>query len=278
MVSQSASLFSRRAFTLIELLVVVGIIGVLVAIGLFVGRAVVGQGKQRATEGIIQVADKALEAYYNKKGEGPAPNYVYTNTKGELYEFAILDGRAKNAGFDRDKDPALNSFARFALACQAVPEADAVIKSISDPRQVRNVVLASASEIGADSDLRSVEFLDGFGRPVRFVHPAFDGGTGPYLDQQKKQVTPRDFRLIAERWGSGNKTPPIDLRRSYRPFDPDNLGSQDPRTAVGDADEGICPGSRGYFYSAGLDMDPGTREDNAYSVRPSFAYETQSFN
>ncbi|MFO0833743.1 MAG: type II secretion system protein [Phycisphaerales bacterium] len=278
MVSQSACSAPRRGFTLIELLVVIGIIGVLVAIGLFVGRSVVGQGKQRATEGLIQIADKALEAYYDKKGEGPAPSYAYKNSTGQVYEFAILDGRSKNAGFDRDKDPAFDSFARFTLLCQGVPEADAVIKSISDARQVRSVVVATASEVSSTSDLRSVEFIDGYGRPLRFVHPAYDGGSGPFLDQAKKQVTPRDFKLITEKWGAGNKTPPVNLRRSYRPFDPGNLGTQDPRTAVGDADEGICPGSRGYFYSSGVDLDPGTREDNAYSVKPNFAYETQSFN
>lgn len=276
MVSQSASPNSRRAFTIIELLVVIGIIGVLVTIGLFVGRAVVGQGKQRATEGLIQVADKALEAYYNKRGEGPPDRYTYRNsTTNKSYEFAMLDGRTSDAGFDRDKDSAIDSFARFALACKDVPEADEIIKSISDPRQVRNVVVATAAAIGSTTDLRSVEFIDGYGRSLRFVHPAFHGGYGPYLDQSKNQTTLNSSRLFKKVTEAPN--PVMDFRRSYRPFDPNNLGSQDPRTAVGDADEGICPGSRGYFYSSGLDTDPGTREDNVYSVKPSFAYETQAF-
>lgn len=277
MVSQSASHNLRRAFTIIELLVVIGIIGVLVTIGLFVGRAVVGQGKQRATEGLIQVADKALEAYYDKKGEGPPDRYSYKNTTtNKTYEFAMLDGRASDAGFDRDKDPAIDSFARFALACKEVPEADAIIKSVSDPRQVRNVVVAAATAIGSTTDLRSVEFIDGYGRALRFVHPAFHGGFGPYHDQSKNQSTLNNSRLFKKVTELPN--PVFDFRRSYRPFDPNNLGTQDPKTAVGDADEGICPGSRGYFYSSGLDMDPGTREDNVYSVKPSFAYETQAFN
>lgn len=276
MVSQSACSAPRRAFTLIELLVVIGIIGVLVAIGLFVGRSVVGQGKQRATEGLIQVAEKALEAYYNKKGEGPPDRYTYKNTStNKIYEFAMLDGRASNAGFDRDKDPAFDSFARFALACKDVPEADEVLRSVSDARQVRNVVVATASEIGATSDLRSIEFIDGYGRPIRFVHPAFHGGFGAYLDQSKNQSSINNSRTFKKVKEAPN--PEFDFRRSYRPFDPNNLGSQDPKTAVGDADEGICPGSRGYFYSSGIDMDPGTREDNVYSVRPNFAYETQAF-
>ncbi|NUQ53986.1 MAG: type II secretion system protein [Phycisphaerales bacterium] len=277
MLSQSASPNPRHAFTLIELLVVIGIIGVLVTIGLFVGRAVVGQGKQRATEGLIQVADKALEAYYNKKGEGPPDRYTYKNTTtNKTYEFAMLDGRPSDAGFDRDKDPAFDSFARFALACKDVPEADDIIKSVSDSRQVRTVVVAAAADIGATTDLRSVELIDGYGRPLRFVHPAFHGGYGAYLDQTKNQNTINNSRTHKKVKESPN--PEFDFRRSYRPFDPNNLGSQDPMTAVGDADEGICPGSRAYFYSSGIDLDPGTREDNVYSVKPSFAYETQAFN
>ncbi|MBL8762483.1 MAG: type II secretion system protein [Phycisphaerae bacterium] len=276
----------RRAFTLIELLVVIGIIGVLVAIGLFVGRAVMGSGKQRATEALVQVADKALEAYYDKKGEGPADRYTYKNKTGEIFEFAMLDGRdgANSAEFDRDKKPAFDSFARFALACKDVPEADAVLRSISDPRQSRNVVVAPGivddPTSGNKVDLRSVEFLDGFGRPLRFVHPAFHGGFGAYLDQAQKPAKLSNARLnkdVKERRGSTTIT--TEFRRSYRPFDPEAMAAgQDPKTAVGDADEGICPSARGYFYSSGLDQDAGTREDNVYSVKPSFAYETQAFN
>ncbi len=283
MVSHSAWSNPRRAFTIIELLVVIGIIGVLVTIGLVIGRAVMGQGKQRATEALVQVADKALEAYYDKKGEGPADMYTYKNTvTNKTYEFALLDGRDgdNTTGFDRDKNPAFDSFARFALACKDVPDADAVLKSISDPRQVRSVVVATASDVGADTDLRSIEFIDGYGRPLRFVHPAFHGGYGPFLDQTKNQSTMNSTRLnkkVSERRGAANHQ--IEFRRSYRPFDPANLSAgQDVKTAVGDADEGICPGSRGYFYSSGIDLDPGTRQDNVYSVKPTFAYETQAFN
>lgn len=278
MVSQSACSAPRRGFTLIELLVVIGIIGVLVAIGLFVGRSVVGQGKQRATEGLIQVAEKALEAYYNKKGEGPPDRAIYKDKDGKVFEFAMLDGREDVANnFDRDKNPAFDTFARFALACKDVPEADIEIKSVSDSRQVRNVVLAPGI-VDGKSDLRSVEFIDGFGKPLRFVHPAFHGGFGKYLDQSKSQTSmaSRDPKKnVTERRGSSTLT--IDFRRSYRPFDPANLGTQDPKTAVGDADEGMCPSARGYFYSSGIDMDPGTREDNVYGVKPNFAYETQAF-
>lgn len=285
MVSHSAAVHRRRAFTIIELLVVVGIIGILVSIGLFVGRAVVSKGKRVATEGLIQVADKALEAYYDKKGEGPSDRYTYKNKTGEIYEFALMDGRdgGNTTSFDVDKDPAFDSFARFALACKDVPEADAVLKSIADPRQVRNVVVAAGifddPTTGSKTDLRSIEFIDGYGRPLRFVHPAFHGGFGSFLDQTQKPAqmsSVRQNKKVTERRGSS--TNKIDFRRSYRPFNPASLSaSQDPRKAVGDADEGLCPSSRGYFYSAGLDLDPGTREDNVYSAQPTFAYETKDF-
>ncbi len=45
-------------------------------------------------------------------------------------------------------------------------------------------------------------------------------------------------------------------------------------SAVGDADEGICPSNQPYFYSSGTDGDPGTREDNVYSTIPRFPSRT----
>jgi hypothetical protein len=48
----------------------------------------------------------------------------------------------------------------------------------------------------------------------------------------------------------------------------------------GQADEGLCPGNRPYFYSAGPDGDPGTRGDNIYleTARPTYPPETSNYN
>ena len=99
---------------------------------------------------------------------------------------------------------------------------------------------------------------------IRFVHPTFDNGYGPYFDGTNTQA--RTLRKISYNQG-GNPAQPINMRRSYRPA----------TGTIGDADEGICAGRVPYFYSVGPDGDPGARADNVYSNHPTFPLETAKF-
>ncbi|MBY0311219.1 MAG: hypothetical protein K2W85_04055 [Phycisphaerales bacterium] len=55
-----------------------------------------------------------------------------------------------------------------------------------------------------------------------------------------------------------------------RPFNPStNAGD------VGDSDEGLLDGGRGYFYSVGPDFDPGSRADNVYIDPVKYPAETE---
>src|SRR6185503_13855015 len=101
---------------------------------------------------------------------------------------------------------------------------------------------------------------DAFGNPIHFVHPAYDGGFGKYLNPPAT-VTNRTNLSVLRRTGVSSTTTSY-YSRSYRPWTPAAGGAADLRT--GDADEGICTGGAGYFYSAGMDGDPGTRDDNVY--------------
>jgi hypothetical protein len=102
--------------------------------------------------------------------------------------------------------------------------------------------------------------LDAWGNPIRFVHPVWQGGYGAFVKADGTLDSSRPDRKVP----SVDGLTEISYTRSYR-------------TAAGgsgSADEGLCPGNRPYFYSAGRDGDPGTREDNVYGTPPSFPAET----
>lgn len=108
---------------------------------------------------------------------------------------------------------------------------------------------------------------DGWGRPIRFVHPKYAGGFGAFDNGTSLDASRADMSVT---YKQGGNLQTATLRRSYRPF----LTASSSATQVGDADEGIPITSQPYFYSGGVDGDPGTRSDNVYSVTPKFQAET----
>ncbi len=259
-----------RAFTLIELLVVIGIIAVLVGIGLSVGLGMVNSSRATTTKNTIQMLETYLSDL-NAAGKGPRSFKAYsTEVAGMTYEFPVIDGREDGDGFDRLADRPYSSLMRF-LAAGDVSLGDSSGRwGGLDSSQVRDGELGTAgSEI-----LRGVELVDQWDNPIRVVHPSYDGGHGDYWNASTETVETgnRPALNVSYRFGNSNRN--LDLRRSYRPFDPGLEGD----AAIGDADEGICPNEQVYFYSAGPDGDPGTREDNVYgSVTPRFPVETADF-
>jgi hypothetical protein len=184
-----------------------------------------------------------------------------------LYEYAIVDGRPTSAGYEA---PAEQSVARYSALCKLVPGANSVLAGLN-AKYVRNVNIAYFGG-GAvpTTPAIGIEVLDAWARPIRMVHPTFDGGHGGYL--AGAAVTNRANLVVRERRGSTNEVP-NEYSRSYRPFDPASTTG----SPIGDADEGICPNRRPYFYSAGPDSDPGKREDNIYTTRPTYPQETAQY-
>lgn len=257
---------SDRAFTLIEILVVIVIVGILISISLVVGKQVRTGSQSRSTEDTIRVLDLSLAAYEKSSTELPPSKFIYKDRSStKPYEFPIIDGRRLNDGVDRDTNPAIPSLARYTALCATVPEADSLIQSVNS-KLVRRVVIDPILQTPPPA----VEIVDAFGQPIRFVHPAFDGGYGDAYDPAP--IKPRDMELVVTP-DAGTVTDPkgYKYRRSAHPWNPANAISGTP---VGDADEGICLNRRPYFYSAGPDGDPGTRSNNVYTTRPTYPTET----
>ena len=285
------------AFTLIEIMVVLVIIAILITISVVVASKVTQGGKVRATEDLIRVLDNALTSYMAET-EGKVPA-VYWDEADPPRPFPVWDGRytptpgsTSPDNVDRDLDPAEPSQAVFMLMARQVPAVEAILKGI-DARhiqrltQVRVGIHNQPAQKRATSnttvDAESFYIKDAWGRPIRFVHPAWDGGGGPYWDGANMVARdPIEFDYGTNgsppRQGpDGNRQTLERLRRSYKPRDPASAPPAPRTTIVGDADEGLCIADRPYFYSAGPDGDPGTRGDNVYTTRPTFPTETAKF-
>jgi len=281
----------RRAFTLVEIMVVIVIIGILVAVAMTLANRVTQGGRSRLTEDTIRVLDTAVEAYVSAK-EAKVPAYWRSDSN---FYFPLVDGRwfgrpATTPPFDMAIDYSQPTIALFLGLASSVPTADAAIKQIDakqfERRELANQLRAWGWATGATGGpggggggniaLRTVTAVlvkDAFGRPIRMVHPDFDGGHGTYFDSvSQTMVTNRTPMVVTPPRGSSLPLmSPTAFSRSYKPFDPRNPMVGQP---VGDSDEGICPaGGRPYFYSAGADGDPGTRSDNIYTMKPEYPAE-----
>jgi prepilin-type N-terminal cleavage/methylation domain-containing protein len=295
-----------RAFTIIEMLVVLVIIGILAGIVITVAQRVTQGGKYTTSRNVIQIAEGLLTEYIAGTEEVP-PQFVVTrrtqvSTTGtdnvlspDAYVFPIIDGRLQgrqmppstgNGGsvmYDRDRDPAQPSGALLMLAL--TQESSAVEREFKaiDARfvQLRDVyaygwlIDANGQPTGAPVQrrLRLPVLVDAFGNMIRYVHSGFQGGYGDFYNNSEPSTrTGRNYLKVVLSREAGQ---PIiaNFGRSYRPF-PTNT----PNTPVGDADEGQAVGSSGYFYSPGLDGDPGTRQDNVYTKQPTFPTETGRMN
>lgn len=297
-----------RAFTLIEMLVVLVIIAILAGIVITLAQRVTQGGKFTATRHVLETADGLLTDYISLR-EAEAPIFVRTNqtqvnTAGtddllstDEYLFPLIDGRYDRRTFppqpggpaprfDRDKDPAQPAAALLLL--QMMKESSTIERELKglDPRFIeRRDTYAFGWRIDPATNeptgqpvlrrLRIPMLIDAFGRPIRYVHPTFQGGYGNYFNNADPPTSTNRKYIELALSRSGGGAPVISVwSRCYRPF-PGNTVAENP---VGDADEGLAIGGHGYFYSTGMDGDPGTRQDNVYTRQPSYPPETVNFN
>lgn len=270
----------HRGFTLIELMVVIGVIAVLVALTLVVGGTVVDGGKRRVTEDNIRILDTSLSAFMAATDGVPKP--LVTDPTDPNVLWPLMDGRDMTntvAGNTPPGNQMLNSVGLYILQAQGVPQAKAAIDGINAKYLSRMDIDGDGGSGGPQRELITV--LDGWGRPIRFVHPTFDGslsdaqGTAspsvsaarPLTDILGPAPTGKSYGIADVRRNSvTTAAPPLALAQQY-----------------GDADGGTCTGTRPYFYSAGPDGQVGVRRegfnmtskieedfnaDNVYTTRP----------
>lgn len=259
----------RRAFSLLEMLVVIGIIGVLITISVVVGSAVTAGAKQRITEDTMSVLDASMEAFVKANGSSPDPGTRIVNpTSGTPTYFPVADARnMSNTDIgERAGNQMVNSVGLYIGQAALAPEAQTAIASLP-ARAVRRVT----NTVGS-IELTLTTAIDGWGRPIRYVHPAFQGSwtdrSNPSSgNTASSQVNTTNFPDLAGAPSTAMFSPMM-IRRNSKPAvaPPNQVNAQD----FADSDGARCTGSRPYFYSVGADGLADTTKDNVYTTPPTF--------
>jgi prepilin-type N-terminal cleavage/methylation domain-containing protein len=272
---------SSRGFTLIELLIVIGIIGLLVSLTLVVGGQVMSGGKQRLTLDTLKILDNAMDAYVHSTEGNPAPyvagmdplvspaqpNVLFIAADARDMEHSVT---ASSGGVTVDGNQMINSVGVFMYQASKVPDA----KGILDKLPSRVVRTFDADGIGPQPLMPTV--FDGWDRPIRYVHPAFQGViTGDASAATVQPGQPRPTAQVLGAAAAGQAYSAASVRRNHTQTVARPRNAQD----WPDSDGGTCIGGRPYFYSSGPDglvgiaLDEGGKQfdanlDNVYTTRP----------
>jgi len=289
----SPSRIASRGFTLIELMVVMIMISILIAIVLTVGSRVVENQRRKTTENVIRVLDAMVDEYTAQTQDRVPAFYVTqppstaTGNDAIASAFPIFDGRPCNAAgaplitdTDSGTQPSLSLL--FMAISQRLP-IEPLLKSI-DPTMLRPApapLMAAGWRNGAPNPAAFTLPLQGagngplyspvglvvndsWGRPIRFVHPRFSGLRSPVLNGT---VAPSIVTYPIANAQAGTQQPiALGRRVSAAPAE------------FREADGGVCPGGRAYFYSVGRDGDPATHGDNVYTITPIFPAGSLAFD
>lgn len=260
---------ARRAFTLIELLIVIGIIGILISLALAVGFRVASAGREQQSLETIKSLDVSLTEYIAVTGGNPPPlarDPRPRNNDGSsnlIYYQPVADARAITPSTGgSEPEPMINSVGLYMSQAKGLPSVEAIFRGL-DARIVRETDVDGPKppQQQPDTDYTNQwpvpTALDGWGRPIRYVHPKFHGLVTANPSQPDGYVMTNDPLLLGPE-PSGRRYGIVQIRRNN--VATGNTGA--------DSDGGMCAGGRPYFYSAGPDGDPSTLEDNVYLVRP----------
>ncbi len=296
----------RRGFSLIELLVVIIIIGILLSVTLAVATGVREGGRERQTRDVLRGLDVAIESFIRQTGDVPPAVVEAPNPdpgESETVGLPLADG-VDMTDDDNIERKAINSIGLFIRAAENEGLGslfDTIPSSLVERIDGDTLVIAADATVSEPGDaedrqpgLRTV--VDGWGNPMRFVHPAFDGViTEQFLDlggdgDAGDELTPPGLPVATTLDMAGAPDDPHVLPRSAVPARFFDDGGEldaalfpitqirrnwlDPRArdeweedglplpAVGDGDGGFTQGGRPYVYSAGRDGDPSTRTTN----------------
>ena len=293
----------RRGFSLIELLVVIIIIGILLSVTLAVATGVREGGRERQTRDVLRGLDVAIESFIRQTGDVPPAVVEAPNPdpgESETVGLPLADGVDMSDG-DNIERKVINSIGLFIRAAENEGLGslfDTIPSSLVERIDGDTLVIAAGatvSEPGDEEDrqpgLRTI--VDGWGNPMRFVHPAFDGViTLEFLEEDNVDAaleapgdavattldmsgSPDDPHVLPRsavparflETGGGmlsDRFPITQIRRNWLDPRARDEWEEDglPLPAVGDGDGGFTQGGRPYVYSAGRDGDPSTRTTN----------------
>ncbi len=226
--------------------------------------------------------------------------------------FPLIDGRVREGDpgrsflmdadrqrYDRDLDPPQPAAALFLLEASRYTAVDALLKSMGTT-YVDKSVHSAWGWVNASADITQfylppagttmgqrraylTTVRDAWGRPIRFAHPAFQGGSGDYYDTAAAAFVARTRLTVRGPVGAQE----VVIDRSYQPYNLSTSPATDwsgrsvaASNPTGDGDEGRLPSGRAYFYSAGPNGNPGARRTNVYvdGARPEFPAETARFS
>ncbi|GJM18043.1 MAG: hypothetical protein DHS20C14_02560 [Phycisphaeraceae bacterium] len=258
------------------------IMATLIAVTLAVGSSVVRGGKGARTRDAIRVLEQVLGDYSTGIDGMPEPvlRLPADVAEYERDERNLVDIRhipIADARWEARGGVMLNSGGLFvAQARQAgygsgIEGLDAKLIAQYSPEPNP----ATVSEAEAHPSLATV--MDGWNRPIRYVHPVWDGqivsgmraagDAGSYVEvSNNDEGYLYDGTNRRQKWiGDADK---VLIRRNRILESEFEMVAEEDR----DSDGGVCVNAeRPYFYSAGADGDPATIEDNIYTQDPRFA-------
>lgn len=308
---------AARGFTLIELLVVIAIVTILISLITAVGSSVLSGGRARQSADAIRVVESAIDTYYDTMGTAPPafatafrPDGPEPDGNSFTYEsyaaYPMADAVDVTEG--DEKRTRINAVGLFIRELENQGMGD-VFSSVSSELMTRWDGDADTVELNAEvntmnggrqPELRTI--VDGWGNPLRFVHPAWDGaiteesnmGNPSPVGEFGTAVRPitdifndpsDDYWLDPSRAPAGFDVTVVDqfpirlLRRDVLTKEDRDEWSLGPAvTAIGDSDGGYTHGGRPYVYSAGppddsVRSDPSTTDNNIYTSVPRFVVE-----
>lgn len=279
---------------MIETVFVISLIALLAAITIGVGASMADAGKKRATEGVLQVLDRAVADYIEKTGSMPESlvsielDEDFENwMKGDIVYYPAFDGTINLEIVDLDSEltrhHTVNSVGLFLESIKSGVDMEGLIASV-DSSMIRRY--------DAPDDLQPsmLTVFDSWGNPIRYVHPSLDGiiEDSTNSGDRRELGEPGDYRSIMTDLDGFFSAGYLPADLTMVPFLDGSVNGELRRNRIvsldheaarandldypveADSDGGRCPTRRPYFYSAGPDGDPSTIDDNVYTTVPLF--------
>jgi len=276
---------ARSAFTLLELLIVLIIIVILIGITLAVGASALTTSREAQTRGIIRSLDQLLDSTLADTQGGQLPTTI-AHPRDERFVIPIADARnfsspppTPNRPENRD---IINAAGLFLYQAEQIAGTRDAITGLNLPtlelyfagRPTNDDTAVNTGRVPA-----LITPIDAWGRPIRFVHPAFAGDMGIGATGQRLSTISTSDWLGAPPTGTRYLIDTI-RRKIVRDVDGDE--------GANDADGGVPINQRPYFYSAGksgltgygfdasgslMSLNANFNLDNVYTDAPTFPTE-----